>query len=131
MSCTVNQEAAEIPIIDHETLMESLCFFLGQQQGVVSGALIFLRLDMELSSLESEIIVSSTVLAAVIAAWFGHSLLDNYGRKRTLVFASVIFVIGSVVMALGDYVILIIGRIIVGVAIGFASEAGTNKMILQ
>lgn len=130
MSCTVNQEAAEIPIIDHETLMESLCFFLGQQ-GVVSGALIFLRLDMELSSLESEIIVSSTVLAAAIAAWFGHSLLDNYGRKRTLVFASVIFVIGSVVMALGDYVILIIGRIIVGVAIGFASEAGTNKMILQ
>ena len=81
-----------------------------------------------------EIIVSSTILAAAVSAAYGHHLLDRKGRKATLVMASIIFVIGSIVMALAGvvagtatkvaYVTLVIGRIIVGFAIGLASDAG-------
>ena len=81
-----------------------------------------------------EIIVSSTILAAAVSAAYGHHLLDQKGRKATLVLASIIFVIGSIVMALAGvvagttttaaYITLVIGRVIVGLAIGLASDAG-------
>jgi len=102
--------------------MSGLLF--GYDTGVVSGALIFLEPDLGLTDLQAEIVVSSTVLAAAISAFYGHNVMSLYGRKRTLVVASIVFVIGSLVMAVGNYEILVLGRIIVGVAIGFASEAG-------
>ena len=73
--------------------------------------------------------VASTVLSAAFSALWGGNLLDSIGRKKTLVIASIIFVIGSLVMAISfgpknGYAILILGRLIVGVAIGLAADAG-------
>ena len=100
------------------------------KKGVVSGAVIFLREDMMLSDLQIEIAVASTILSAAVSAWFGEHLLESLGRKRTLVVASSIFAVGSLIMAASfgsyhnGYIMLVLGRIIVGAAIGFASEAG-------
>jgi len=107
--------------------MSGLLF--GYDTGVVSGAIIFLRSDMDLNNVEVEVLVASTILAAAFSAWFGDHLLDDLGRKRTLVVSSVIFIIGSLIMGAAagpyhGYYMLLLGRIIVGVAIGFASEAG-------
>lgn len=84
--------------------------------------------------LKVEVIVSSTILAAAVSAMYGHVLMDKKGRKATLVSASIIFVVGSVIMALAGvvngvtstagYVTLVVGRVVVGVAIGLASDAG-------
>jgi SP family myo-inositol transporter-like MFS transporter 13 len=105
-------------------------------QGVVSGAIIFIRPQFGLMEdpLLVEIIVSSTILAAAFSAAYGHVMMDKKGRKATLVLASIIFVVGSIVMALAGvaagttskaaYTTLVIGRIIVGLAIGLASDAG-------
>jgi MFS family permease len=83
-----------------------------------------------------EIIVSSTIFAAAISALYGHYLLDQKGRKATLVIALVIFVVGSIIMALAGlvhgstlsstsaYATLVFGRIVIGIAIGLASDAG-------
>lgn len=81
-----------------------------------------------------EIIVSSTILSAAVSAAYGHIMMDRKGRKATLVLASIVFVIGSIIMAMAGlangvtstsgYVTLVIGRIVVGVAIGLASDAG-------
>jgi len=112
------------------SLIASLSGLLfGYDTGVVSGAVIFLRSDLDLGNLQIEILVASTILSAAIAAWYGDHLLDDWGRKRTLMVASLIFVVGSVIMGLAGgpgrgYYMLLAGRIIVGVAIGFASEAG-------
>lgn len=107
--------------------MSGLLF--GYDTGVVSGAIIFLRGQMDLSDIQIEIIVASTILSAAISAAFGHHLLDRKGRKATLVIASVVFIVGSAVMALAfgpskGYIMLVAGRIVVGVAIGLASDAG-------
>lgn len=90
-----------------------------------------MRLDMDLSPFQVEVVVSSTILAAAISSFFwGHHAMDEWGRKKTLMVASTIFVIGSAIMgaAVGPYhkgySMLIVGRIVVGVAIGLASEAG-------
>lgn len=121
---------------DHDVFVRKLALIaslsgllFGYDTGVVSGAIIFIRSNMELSDLQVEIVVASTVLSAAISALWGGSLLDNIGRKKTLVIASIIFVIGSLIMAISfgpknGYFILILGRLIVGVAIGLAADAG-------
>jgi sugar porter (SP) family MFS transporter len=123
-------------ISDHDVFVRKLALIaslsgllFGYDTGVVSGAIIFIRSYMELSDLQVEIVVASTVLSAAFSALWGGSLLDSIGRKKTLVIASIIFVIGSLVMAISfgpknGYAILILGRLIVGVAIGLAADAG-------
>jgi MFS family permease len=114
--------------------MSGLLF--GYDTGVVSGAIVFIRSEFGLMEepFLVEIIVASTILAAAVSAMHGHYLLDRKGRKQTLVIASIIFVLGSVVMALAGivagvqskmgYTTLVVGRIIVGIAIGLASDGG-------
>jgi len=108
--------------------MSGLLF--GYDTGVVSGCIIFLRGYMQLSDLQVEIVVASTILSAAISAALGHHLLDHYGRKATLMVASCVFVIGSLIMACAigggnhGYSMLVMGRIVVGGAIGLASDAG-------
>lgn len=123
-------------ITDHDVFVRKLALIaslsgllFGYDTGVVSGAIIFIRSYMELSDLQVEIVVASTVLSAAFSALWGGTLLDRIGRKKTLVIASIIFVIGSLIMAISfgpknGYAILILGRLIVGVAIGFAADAG-------
>lgn len=123
-------------IQQHDTFVRKLALIaslsgllFGYDTGVVSGAIIFIRSDMKISDFQVEIIVASTVLSAAFSALAGGNLLDSIGRKKTLVIASAIFVFGSLVMALSfgpkhGYGMLIIGRLIVGVAIGLAADAG-------
>jgi len=97
----------------------------GYDTGVVSGAIVYLRPEMNLSDFETELVVGSTILSAAFSALLGGYCLEAVGRKRTLVYASFVFVIGSVVLAFApSYGILVFGRVIVGIAIGFASDAG-------
>mmetsp|Transcript_16154 Transcript_16154/g.30522 ORF Transcript_16154/g.30522 Transcript_16154/m.30522 type:complete len:597 (+) Transcript_16154:162-1952(+) len=130
-----NEEGA--PSSGHDSFVRKLSLIaslsgllFGYDTGVVSGAIIFIRSYMELSDLQVEIVVASTVLSAAFSAIGGGYLLDSIGRKKTLVMASMIFVFGSILMALSfggaknGYAMLIIGRLIVGVAIGFAADAG-------
>jgi MFS family permease len=84
---------------------------------------------MDLSDIQVEIVVASTVLSAAFSALAGGTLLDTIGRKKTLVTASMIFVFGSILMAISfgpkhGYGMLIVGRLIVGIAIGLAADAG-------
>jgi MFS family permease len=114
--------------------MSGLLF--GYDTGVVSGAIIYIRSEMGLTDRPFlvEMVVASTILAASVSAMYGHVLLDVQGRKRTLVISSIVFVIGSVVMSLAGaaagvrsatgYSTLVVGRVIVGIAIGLASDAG-------
>ena len=92
--------------------------------------MIFMRVEMDLSPFEVEVLVSSTVLAAAFSSFFGHHLIDEWGRKRTLMVASTILIIGSIIMGAtvpvghnGLYM-MVVGRVVVGIAIGLASEAG-------
>lgn len=85
---------------------------------------------MDLSAFQVEVVVSSTILAAAVTSFWGHHLLDDWGRKKTLMAASGTFVVGSIIMALAygpfhkGLTMLVTGRIVVGGAIGLASEAG-------
>ncbi|XP_045028913.1 proton myo-inositol cotransporter isoform X1 [Daphnia magna] len=97
-------------------------FLFGYDTGVVSGAMLIIRKEMELSNAWHEAIVSATIAAAWIFSLFGGYLSDRLGRKPVILAASVVFTIGSVVMGAADGKEgLLAGRIIVGVGIGLAS----------
>ncbi|XP_076589795.1 proton myo-inositol cotransporter-like isoform X2 [Chaetodon auriga] len=97
-------------------------FLFGYDTGVVSGAMLLLKKEMNLSTLWQELLVSSTVGAAALSALGGGSLNGWVGRRICILVASFIFSIGGIILALApDKVVLLVGRITVGLGIGLAS----------
>ncbi|KAM9376921.1 proton myo-inositol cotransporter-like isoform 1-T2 [Pholidichthys leucotaenia] len=97
-------------------------FLFGYDTGVVSGAMLLLKKEMNLNALWQELLVSSTVGAAAISALFGGSLNGWFGRRICILVASFIFSIGGIILSLAqDKVVLLVGRITVGLGIGIAS----------
>jgi SP family myo-inositol transporter-like MFS transporter 13 len=76
------------------------------------------------STLWKELIVSSTVGAAWLFALLGGPLCERFGRKPVILVASVVFAVGAVVMGAAESKeVLLVGRLVVGAGIGFASMA--------
>ncbi|GFO15459.1 solute carrier family 2 (facilitated glucose transporter), member 13 [Plakobranchus ocellatus] len=97
-------------------------FLFGYDTGVVSGAMLLLKDEFSLSSYMQEIIVSSTIGAAFVFALLGGYLNDTFGRKSVTIVASFVFTAGAIVLGLAQNVtMLILGRLILGIGIGFAS----------
>lgn len=94
-------------------------FLFGYDTGVVSGAMLLLKKEMNLSALWQELLVSSTVGAAALSALCGGSLNGWLGRRICIILASFIFSIGGIILSLApDKVVLLVGRITVGLGIG-------------
>jgi major inositol transporter-like SP family MFS transporter len=94
----------------------------GYDTGVISGALLYLREDLQLSSLGEGIVVSSLLFGAMFGALFGGRIADRIGRRKGLLVCAVLFLLGALGSALAPNVgIMIIARIVLGLAVGSAS----------
>lgn len=97
-------------------------FLFGYDTGVVSGAMLLLKKEMNLNTLWQELLVSSTVGAAAISALSGGALNGWFGRRICILLASFIFTVGGVILSVApDKEVLLVGRITVGLGIGIAS----------
>lgn len=107
-------------------------FLFGYDTGVVSGALIEMKIDGSgikdggLTTSEQEVVVSSTVAAAAVGAavsgWAQRHPM--FGRKTVIQISTVAFIVGALIMAVAPSLwLLLVGRIVVGVAVGIASQA--------
>ncbi len=97
-------------------------FLFGFDTGVISGALIFIDHMFHPTVLQKSLIVSSTVLGAFFGSIFSGGFVNKLGRKLTLLYCSITFIIGTLLCAFATSVnIMIIGRFILGIAIGIAS----------
>lgn len=56
----------------------------GYDTGVISGALLFIKRDFALSSLQQELVVSGVLGGAVVGAIVGGNLADRLGRRRLI-----------------------------------------------
>lgn len=78
--------------------------------------------NRELTSMDKSIITSSTSLFALIISPFSSVLADRFGRKRVILYADVLFVVGAILQAWCSTVFtMVIGRCIIGAAVGAAS----------
>lgn len=95
---------------------------LGYDTGVISGAILFIREDFHLSVFQVELVISALLLGALIGAIISGRITDQFGRRKVLLGTAGIFVFGSLFTAFSSNVsYLIIGRLILGAAIGIGS----------
>lgn len=97
---------------------------MGYELGLISGALFQLTSILALSCRQQEIVVSALLIGALLASLTGGFLIDKYGRRFTIMLASCLLVVGSLILILfASYELLIIGRIAIGVSISLSSTA--------
>jgi len=94
----------------------------GYDTGVISGALLFIRTEFNLTPTMQGLVAGIALIGAVLGATFAGNLSDRFGRRKVLVGTGLVFIVGAIVAALAPgTVILLLGRIILGIGIGFAS----------
>ncbi|MDD4899038.1 MAG: sugar porter family MFS transporter [Candidatus Omnitrophica bacterium] len=94
----------------------------GYDTGVISGAILFIKDQFNLTSVLVERVVSSVLLGAVIGAAFSGSMADKLGRRRSIVITALLFSLGAVGCAFSPTIpILVCFRFLIGLAIGVAS----------
>ncbi|RHY05294.1 hypothetical protein DYB25_007847 [Aphanomyces astaci] len=100
-------------------------FLFGYDTGVISGALLFLQQEFQLTPFESELVVSATVFGAIAGAVLGSSANELWGRRKVILSSALLFAFGALGMGLARSVQeLVLGRLAVGVGLGLSSMTG-------
>lgn len=104
-----------------------LIFFLGAlggllygyDTGVISGALLFIKNDIPLTSFTEGLVVSSMLVGAIFGSGFSGPLSDKLGRRKLVFVIAIVFIVGALILSLAQsMIILVIGRFIIGLAVG-------------
>jgi sugar porter (SP) family MFS transporter len=94
----------------------------GYDMGIIAAAALFVKRTFALSTFEEELVVSIVLVGAMAGALAGGAISDRIGRRATLVWASGIFIVGSLLAPLSpNFAALIVARAIIGLGIGFTS----------
>jgi sugar porter (SP) family MFS transporter len=94
----------------------------GFDVGIIAAALIFLRSSFALSPGMEGVVVSVVAIGAMFGAILGGTIADRFGRRTTLAYGGFLFIIGSILAPVSPNVaMLILARMLLGVAIGFTS----------
>lgn len=97
-------------------------FLFGFDTAVISGVLLFLRRQLSLSDLQTEIAASSLLLGCLLGAAVASMTGDRYGRKRSLLLSAVLFALSSLgAAAASTLAFFAVARFAGGLAIGLAS----------
>ncbi|WP_423747376.1 sugar porter family MFS transporter (plasmid) [Haladaptatus sp. SPP-AMP-3] len=97
----------------------------GFDTGIISGAFLYINDTFAMSPLVEGIVMSGAMAGAALGAATGGKLADKIGRRRLIFLGAIVFFIGSLTMAIAPNVpVLVAGRLIDGVGIGFASIVG-------
>ncbi|KAL3524526.1 hypothetical protein ACH5RR_017360 [Cinchona calisaya] len=77
-----------------------------------------------LSSVELGLVTSGSLYGALIGSILAFNVADFLGRRRELIFSSLLYLVGALVTALApNFVVMVIGRFVYGVGIGLAMHA--------
>lgn len=89
--------------------------------GVMSGAMIFIKEDLKIDDIQVQVLAGILNICALVGSLSAGRISDYIGRRYTIVLASIIFLLGSVLMGYGpNYAILLTGRCVAGIGVGFA-----------
>jgi len=99
-------------------------FLFGFDTAVISGTISFVVDKFELDTILEGWFVSSALLGCIIGVSFAGYLSDRFGRKKVLLFASLLFTSSAIGCAFSlSHTTLIIYRILGGLGVGIASLA--------
>lgn len=94
----------------------------GFDTGIISGASPLIESNFSLNIAQTGFITSSVLIGSSVGALGVGPLADKYGRKRLLILAAILFLVGSSLsMVAVGFWSMVIARIILGLAVGSAS----------
>ncbi|XP_028088728.1 D-xylose-proton symporter-like 2 isoform X3 [Camellia sinensis] len=95
------------------------CATISVESATLSGTTWY-----DLSSVEIGLITSGSLYGALIGSILAFNVADFLGRRRELMVAAVLYLVGALVTALTpNFVIMVIGRLVFGIGIGLAMHA--------
>ena len=99
----------------------------GFDTGVISSTLVSIGTDLSnrpLTTPDKSVVTAVTSLLALFSAPTTGYFADAYGRRSVIFVPAVLFIVGAILQAVAGYVwIMVIGRALVGAAVGVASGA--------
>lgn len=94
----------------------------GYDTGVINGAIQPMSAELGLDSSHIGVVTSSLLVGAAIGAITIGKMADAIGRRKTILFLATLFLVGSIACSLAPgLTILILGRVLLGLAVGGAS----------
>ncbi len=97
-------------------------FLIGYGTAVISGALLYIRSDLDLDSGQQGLVTSILLLGAMAAALATGGLADRFGRRPLLGVSGLLFGAGFVISAVAPgFLALILGRLVMGFGVGVSS----------
>ena len=94
----------------------------GFDMGVIAAALIYVRDAFHLTTMMQEVLVIAVLIGVMGGAMIGGTIADRIGRRKTLIWGAILFIIGSILAPLSPNVyVLFIARALLGIAVGFTS----------
>jgi sugar porter (SP) family MFS transporter len=117
------REASRNPFVLKISLLAALGGLLfGYDTGVISGALLYIKKDLNAGDLAQSWIVAGLLVGAVVGALTGGRLADLISRRWTLLIAGVVYVLAALAAALAQSSgQLVAARMVLGLAVGAAS----------
>ncbi|KAJ9688440.1 hypothetical protein PVL29_014220 [Vitis rotundifolia] len=103
-------------------LLASTCsILLGYDIGVMSGAVLYIKDEIHINSVQVEILVGSLNVCSLIGSLASGKTSDLIGRRYTIVLAAVTFLIGALLMSLApSFLFLMAGRVVAGIGVGYS-----------
>ncbi|XP_047170970.1 probable polyol transporter 6 [Vigna umbellata] len=94
---------------------------LGYDIGVMSGAALFIRQDLKITSVQVEILVGCLNVCSLIGSLASGKTSDLIGRRYTIMIAAATFMIGAILMGLApSFLFLMVGRVVAGIGVGYS-----------
>ncbi len=94
----------------------------GYDTGVINGALLPMKEELGLTSFTEGVVTSSLLFGAALGAILGGRISDAIGRRRSIIALAVIFFVGTLFCVLAPgFGVMVVGRVLLGVAVGGAS----------
>jgi len=112
------------PILVVTALASAISGFLyGYDTGIISGALLQIGKDFEISTVQEQFITAGILVGAVIGAFLGSRLAERLGRHRTILVVAAVFVVGTLCCSVSPSAgLLVASRVLLGTAVGAATQ---------
>ncbi|XP_023546562.1 probable polyol transporter 6 [Cucurbita pepo subsp. pepo] len=94
---------------------------LGYDIGVMSGAILYIKENMKITTEQQELLVGSLNVCSLIGALASGETSDRIGRRYTILIAAATFLIGAILMSFApSFLFLVAGRVVAGIGVGFS-----------
>lgn len=91
----------------------------GYDIGVISGALLFMQNEIDLSPAQISILTSAVLFGGSLSTLISGALADRFGRRTMISIAAIIFILGTFILVFShSFSWVLAGRLIGGIGVG-------------